>query len=89
MSAQLLSKTLISQSPQFGPLDNYIPCFTLLLSFQGFTPGSLRSKTQIMRNFRPRKKAEKIVLLLDTLQRGIADLNLEPFPHWRMRTKRG
>jgi hypothetical protein len=38
---------------------------------------------------RPRKKAEKIVLLLDTLQRGIADLNLEPFPRWRMRTKRG
>jgi len=51
MSTQLLSEARISQSPQFGPLDNYIPFFTSLLSSQGFTPGSLRSKTQIMRNF--------------------------------------
>ncbi len=51
MSAQLLSEAGISQCPQLGPLDNYIPVFTSLLSSQGFTPASLRSKTQIVRNF--------------------------------------
>ena len=51
MSTQLLSETGISQCPQLGPLDNYIPVFTSLLSSEGFTPGSLRSKTQIVRNF--------------------------------------
>jgi site-specific recombinase XerD len=50
MSKQLLSETAISQCSQLGPLDNYIPIFTSLLSFQGFTPASLRSKTQIVRN---------------------------------------
>lgn len=51
MSTQLLSENGVSQSPQLGPLDNYIPVFTSLLSSEGFTPASLRSKTQIVRNF--------------------------------------
>jgi len=32
-------------------LDDHIPVFSSLLSSQGFTPASLRSKTQIVRNF--------------------------------------
>jgi site-specific recombinase XerD len=51
MSKQLLSETGIFQCPQLGPLANYIPAFTSILSFQGFTPASLRSKTQIVRKF--------------------------------------
>jgi site-specific recombinase XerD len=78
MSAQLLSKTLISQSPQFGPLDNYIPCFTLLLSFQGFTPGSLRSKTQIMRNFN--LWIDKRQIKLCELDEGVIDSFFKQYP---------
>jgi len=51
MSKQLLSETEISQCPHFSPLDNFIPDFTSLLLSQGFTPASLRSKTQIVHNF--------------------------------------
>lgn len=51
MSTHLLPETGISQCPHFGPLDNFIPDFTSLLSSQGFTPASLRSKTQIVHNF--------------------------------------
>lgn len=51
MFTQLLSEAGISQCPQLDPLDNYILFFTSLLSSQGFTPGSLRSKTQIIRIF--------------------------------------
>ncbi len=51
MSAHLLSEDGISQCPQLGPLDNYIPVFTSLLSSEGYAPASLRSKTQILRNF--------------------------------------
>jgi len=51
MSSKFFSDSGLSQSPQFGPLDNCIPFFISSLSSQGFTPGSLRSKTQIMRNF--------------------------------------
>jgi len=51
MSTHLLSETGISQCPHLSPLDNFIPDFTSLLSSQGFTPASLRSKTQIVHNF--------------------------------------
>ncbi len=51
MSTHLLSETGISQCPHLSPLDNFIPDFTSLLSCQGFTPASLRSKTQIVHNF--------------------------------------
>ena len=51
MSTHLLSETEISQCPHLSPLDNFIPGFTSLLSSQGFTPASLRSKTQIVHNF--------------------------------------
>lgn len=51
MSTHLLSETGISQCLQLGPLDNFIPGFTSLLSSQGFTPASLRSKAQIVHNF--------------------------------------
>lgn len=51
MSAHLLLVDGISQCPQPSPLENYIPVFTSLLSSEGYTPASLRSKTQILRNF--------------------------------------
>lgn len=51
MSAPVLPESGISQRPQFGPLDSFIPAFTSLLSSQGFTPTSLRSKIQVIRNF--------------------------------------
>jgi len=51
MSKQLLSETGISQCPHLSPLDDFIPDFTSLLLSQGFTPASLRSKTQIVHNF--------------------------------------
>ena len=78
MSTQLLSKIGISQSPQFGPLDNYIPCFTSLLSSHGFTPGSLRSKTQIMRNFSFWISNRKIKLC--ELDEGVIDSFFKQYP---------
>jgi len=51
MATHLLSETGISQCLPLGPLDNFIPGFTSLLSSQGFTPASLRSKAQIVHNF--------------------------------------
>jgi site-specific recombinase XerD len=51
MSTHLLPETGISQYPHLSPLDNSIPDFTSLLSSQGFTPASLRSKAQIVHNF--------------------------------------
>ncbi|MFC1886766.1 site-specific integrase [Thermodesulfobacteriota bacterium] len=51
MSTPLHSETIISQCLPLRPFGNYIPVFTSFLSSQGFTPASLRSKTQILRNF--------------------------------------
>lgn len=51
MSAHLLLEDGISQRPQVGPLGNFIPAFISLLSSEGYTPASIRSKTQILRNF--------------------------------------
>jgi hypothetical protein len=51
MSAHLLLLDGISQCSQPSPLENYIPVFISLLSSEGYTPASLRSKTQILRNF--------------------------------------
>ena len=51
MSAHLLLEDGISQRPQVGPLGNFIPAFISLLSSEGYTPASIRSKTQSLRNF--------------------------------------
>lgn len=51
MSAQLHSEFRTSQRSHLGSLDDYLLAFTSFLSSQGFTPPSLRSKIQILRNF--------------------------------------
>jgi len=51
MSAQLLSEIGTSQRAHLGSLNGYLLSFTSFLSSQGFTPASLHSKIQIVRNF--------------------------------------
>jgi site-specific recombinase XerD len=78
MSKELLSRAGISQSPPLGPLDNYIPVFTSLLSFQGFSSSSLRSKAQILRNFSLWMGKRKIRVC--DLDEGIIEVFFERHP---------
>lgn len=75
MSTQLLVKSETSSHPDHGPVARHIPAFTSLLSAQGYADATLRTNTQVLRNFSEWCATRKVTIW--DLSEGSLELFLE------------